>query len=502
MRLSRRFRSQTLALAAGLLFLAPAGARAGQVPAPSAGSPSAPADGAGASVEAPGAPVVPDGPTARAPGGPVDAEAPAAEGSGASAPADLGALLREAMERNASIQAAAARLEAALRVPSQARTAPDPEAVLRYLNDGLSSFTLGEREFSELSLAWTQEVPYPGKLRLAGEVAKLEAERVEKSLGLIRLDVTAAVKSAYADLYRLDRTSALLEETRATLEVLAEAARRRYEVGDGIQESVLKAQTGILRVEAEIASVRQERRAAEVRLNAVVGRAEDVPVGPALHLPDADLPANSEPLSEAAVAGSPEIAGLDASVRRSEASLRLARLNLKPDFSWTAQYSYRDEFDPMIAGAFGVRLPVRRDRKQAQAVLQAESEFTAARQDLADAQVRLRAGVRDLVARARRADRLARLFAEGVVPQAWMALESARASYAVGRLPILDVLTDVSTLLEAQIEQVAQEAERFQALVALEPLVGRELVPVAAAAQKPDASDSSPREGEGHENVH
>lgn len=441
-------------------------------------------------------------PSARAAAQVAPPEAPAGPEAAPEAPAaDLAVLLREAMENNAAIRAAAARLEAALRVPSQVQTPPDPEASLRYLNDGISRFTLGEREFSELSLAWTQEVPYPGKLRLAGEVAILEAERVEKDLGLVRLDVASAVKSAYADLYRWDRTSALLEETRATLEVLAEAARRRYEVGEGIQESVLKAQTEILRIEAEIASARQERRAAQLRLNAVVGRAEDVPVGPALHLPGAYVPEDSEPLSEDAVAGSPEIGGLDASVRRSEAGLRLARLNLKPDFSWTAQYSYRDEFDPMIAGTFGVRLPVRRDRKQAQAVLQAEAELAAARQELVDAQVRLRAAVRDLVARARRADRVARLFAEGVVRQARMTLESAWASYAVGRLPILDVLTDVSTLLEAQIEQVSQEAERLQALAALEPLVGRELILVPEAAREHLPPDGEAVEGEEHESI-
>src|SRR3990172_4600256 len=64
--------------------------------------------------------------------GPAGAQAPAAldpragSSSGALAPADLGALLREAQEHSPTIRAAAARLEAAGRVPSQAGGVPGP----------------------------------------------------------------------------------------------------------------------------------------------------------------------------------------------------------------------------------------------------------------------------------------------------------------------------------------------------------------------------------------
>src|SRR5262245_59734681 len=43
------------------------------------------------------------------------------------APADLGALLAEAESASPAIRAAAARLESARRLPSQAHTLPDPE---------------------------------------------------------------------------------------------------------------------------------------------------------------------------------------------------------------------------------------------------------------------------------------------------------------------------------------------------------------------------------------
>jgi len=406
---------------------------------------------------------------------------PAAEAPQGALPADLGFLLRQAAATSPLLRAAGARLESARHAPSQAQAPPDPEIILSYLNDGVSRLTLGESEFSTLSITWTQELRYPGKLAGAGEVAALDAERAAADFERQRLLVGAAVKTAYADLYRLDRTRAILDETRSILATLSDSARKRYEIGEGIQESVLKAQTRILRLEAEIARVEQDRRTAEVRLNAAIGRTADTPIGPATTLPEATLTGDPEELADAAAGASPEIAAMDAMARRAEAGLRLARLDLHPDFIWSASYQNRDGLDPMVMGSLGVRLPLHRDRKQAQAVAQKESEVLAARQDLAEVRVRTRAAVGELVSRVQRADRLLLLLREGVVPQAESTLESARASYVAGRIDLLDVLDDLSALLNDRIEIAAQEAERLQAFSALEPLLARELIRVPAA---------------------
>jgi outer membrane protein TolC len=193
-------------------------------------------------------------------------------------PADLAALLAEAETSSPALRSAQARSEAARQLPSQAEAPPDPEVSVAYTNDGVSSFTLGESELSILALTWTQEVRRSGKRDRAREVAEREADRAALDRERVRREVAAAVKSAYAGLVRLDRTAAILEETRALLEEMTQASRKRYEVGEGIQETVLKAQAEVLRIEVEEARVAQDRRAAEVRLNEAVGRSADTPI--------------------------------------------------------------------------------------------------------------------------------------------------------------------------------------------------------------------------------
>jgi outer membrane protein TolC len=396
--------------------------------------------------------------------------------------ADLAALLREALDASPAIRAAAARAASARRLPDQAEASPDPEVSIAYVNDGVSSFTLGDTEFSNLALTWTQEVPYPGKRRGSAQVARAAIEMADRELDRLRFATAADVKSGYAELYRLDRTADLLQETRSILASLAQAARSRYEVGQGIQESIFKAQTAIVRLQAEAERVMQDRIVAAARLNAALGRATDPPIGRATRLPDAAMPPDAATLADAAVAASPEIRRLEAAVRRAIAGEDRARLDLKPDFVWSAGYQYRGSYDPMVMGMFGLRLPLHRDRKQAMALAQAGADLQVARLDLADLQVRTRAAVREWLAQAERAGRLMALYEQGIIPQAQGALESARTSYGVGRIAFLDLLNDALTLLEARTELGEQEADRIKALAAIEPLVGRVLVPVPGFA--------------------
>ncbi len=400
-------------------------------------------------------------------------------------------LLREAAASNPAILAAQARLEAARHAPSQVEAPPDPEVSLAYTNDTLTHFTLGESEFSVLALSWTQEVRSSGKRKQAGEVALRSSEAAEKEVERVRLEVLSTVKSVYADLLRLDRTAAILEEIRGVLGSLEETARRRYEVGEGIHESVLKAQTEILILDAESTRLSQDRKEVEARLNAAVGRAAETPVGPAEIPLRGELPGDVQLLAQSAVAGSPAIGVLEAEVGRSQASADLARLEEKPDFIWSASYQYRGDLDPMVMGLFGVRLPFYKARKQAQAVAQAEADLTAARQELAGLEIKTQAAVRELAARVRRSERLLSLYKEGILPQAATTLESARSSYAVGRIGFLDLLSDLKALLEVRKDEASLEAERVQALAALEPLVGRELLTTPESGDAAGGSHAS-----------
>ena len=406
-------------------------------------------------------------------------------------PLHLAELLRESEAKNPGIAAARLRHDAARFIPGVSEVPPDPVVSVSYLNDTVTGFTLGRSEFSALGFSWTQEVPYPGKLHLSGEIARRDVDVAGSRLDAARLGVAAAVKIAYANLYRIDRSASILRERNSLMVSLMRTARVRYETGEGLLENVLKAQSEITRLDMEGERLKQERLSAAASLNVLAGRTEDEPLGEAVALPITEEGIDLRALETEAVARSPMVREMQAAVQRDEARLELARRQLKPDLIWGAAYQNRGGLPPMVMGTFGLRLPIHRERRQVQAIAQVESETEASKQDVAAEKLRAAARVRDLAARASVAGMLARLYREGLIPQAQSALESASAAYGVGRADFLTVLSDFSTALDDEVGYETRRAERVAALAELEPLTGRELV----FASRNDAA----AKGEDHE---
>jgi outer membrane protein TolC len=68
------------------------------------------------------------------------------------------------------------------------------------------------------------------------------------------------------------------------------------------------------------------------------------------------------------------------------------------------------------------------------------------------------------------------LYADSVLPQARLSLESSLAAYQVGRVDFLSVLTNFVTVLSYEISYEEQHARYLQALARLEPLTGVSLI--------------------------
>jgi outer membrane protein TolC len=393
-------------------------------------------------------------------------------------PLDLAELLSEAAASNPEILAAEARRSAAEHLVPRAQARPDPLVSVSYTNESASDFTLGSAPDASLAFSWMQELPYPGKRRLSGDVARAEVDFRGRTIEATRARVLAAVKLEYVELHRLERTRAILEHSRTLLRSLLETARARYETGQGILENVLRAQTESTRLEAALAGLAQQTRSSGARLNALLGRPADTPLGPARAAPRLEVP-DPGALERAALERSPELQLLRAAAGREQSRLDLARRDLKPDLVWGASYMNRGGLEPMLMGSLGVRLPLYRRTKQAEAVVQSEHELRASRRDVESGEARVLSEVRDLLARAERARAVSRLYREGIVPQARSALDSAAASYAVGRAEFVTLIDDFLSALRYELEHETERADEAAALAALEARTGSVLLSAA-----------------------
>src|SRR5712691_12947117 len=114
-------------------------------------------------------------------------------------PAKLADLLAEAERSNPQIQAARHGWDSVKQVPAQASTLPDPQFVLQHVSVGSPRPFAGytNSDFAYVGLGISQDLPYPGKLRLRSEVAQRDAAAEREHYGAVRRLVVEQLKTAY-----------------------------------------------------------------------------------------------------------------------------------------------------------------------------------------------------------------------------------------------------------------------------------------------------------------
>ena len=105
----------------------------------------------------------------------------------------------------------------------------------------------------------------------------------------------------------------------------------------------------------------------------------------------------------------------------------------------------RGGLDPMWQAGIGVTLPLWRKRIDAERA-EAEIRQRSTERQRDSLRLQLRYRNQERLARLRATERTVRLYESGIVPQDRMSVESAVASYQVGKVPFVAVLEALTTL--------------------------------------------------------
>jgi len=393
----------------------------------------------------------------------------------------LGDLVREALERNPAVAAAAARARAARQQAPQVRALPEPVlGATAYLAP--PETRVGPQR---LMAALTQRLPWFGKLGLREQAADQQAEALESELEARRLELVTEVRSLYHEIGFLDAYRSVLEADRDTLVHYEELARARYASGIGLEQGVVKIQAEITKDETRLLDVEARRAALAAALNSLLDRPQETPVPAAGTAPPSGSAPPLEILRARALEARPELARADAEIRRANTMIELARKEYKPDLtlgvSYTAVGERRDPAGllqpPPDNGSdvFGLNvsfnLPVRR-RRLAAGVEEAAERRLDAVERRREAVTAIDRALGDLAERVRLTSEQTRLFERVLLVQAEQSLQSAEAGYAAGTSNALDLLDAERVLLDVRTGTERARADHAIALARLEGAVG------------------------------
>lgn len=380
----------------------------------------------------------------------------------------LDQLVGEALGQNPDAAASAAEAEAARFRIVPAQTLPDPFLSFAYQNDG-KSLSLGRRDMTSLGAMFSQPLPWPGKLALAGEIAGSQARRVQ--LGVVertRLSIEARVRRAYYDLLLSRSLLDLIEERARAWRQIEGVVRERYAAGIAVQQDLLRAQTEILRLDEARADQLAASQARLAELNRAVGRPQGTP------LEGRGLPVLPESLGDFADLAqfardrSPEIAAAGEAITTAQDRVALARKDFLPDFVATAGPMYRGGLDPMWQVGLGITLPIYARSRQRNRLREAETQVRGRAATLSGVRQELDFRTRERYENLLAAIRVAKLYRDGVLAIDQLSLESALASYRTARVPFVTVLDALNTLYADRATYLSRIAESEKWRVAID----------------------------------
>jgi outer membrane protein, heavy metal efflux system len=248
----------------------------------------------------------------------------------------LQTLVAEALEQNPEIIAMRRSFDMMrARVP-QAKALPEPMLSYGYAGNAvpLPPFDIQKGDPSSARvLSLSQEIPYPGKLAAKGKMANVAAEAEWWAYEQTRLNVVAEVKDAYFDLYYLVKASETVTKNKDLLEKFALIAEASFAVGKGLQQDVLKAQVEISKLSEQLMVLEQRRQTAEARLNSLLFREPETPVGTPAEIKPREFTWSLTDLNETALTNYPTLKAQQRRIDREQYGVELAKKDFYPDFA-------------------------------------------------------------------------------------------------------------------------------------------------------------------------
>jgi len=393
----------------------------------------------------------------------------------------LDRLIDAAIADNPDLATLRSRIEVAEAGVTQAGSLPDPQGMIALSNLPVGDLSLERSPMTGIQLGLRQMIPYPGRLDLKELAAQRDVSISRAMYQEAENAVTREVKRTWHELYYLHRAVEVARLNKRLAEALTQVADALYSTGSRPQQDLIKANVEVARLVDRLVVLEELIDRSEARLNGLLNRPPDAPL-PAPEVSFEPLDLSAQALEGVALESRPLLLEAQAGMERAEIMVRLARMNLKPDFTVGFDYRIRagSAMDP-IAGqdmwslSVGANLPwLNQDLHEAERD-QADAMLDAAQQQQSAMRNRVREALDNALESAQKSRRQASLYAEGLIPEAELAFSAARSAYETGMADMTSVLDTFRTLNGYQESYYRIVADHQNAVADLEYVIGQRL---------------------------
>ena len=382
-------------------------------------------------------------------------------------------LIEEAKRNDPAIQAAEQAAKAATFVAPQMSALPDPQFTLQQFSVGSPRPFAGytNSDFAYIGVGASQQLPYPGKLKLRGAVADRDADTAKAHIEVVLQDEIETLKTTYFHLAYLQQTLGTLERNAALLEQVEQQTEAHYSSGQGNQQDVLKAQLERTKILREVSMHHQLVGEDQAELKRILRRSQDSPDIIAEPIADTFLRYTAAELLDKVREENPNIHENSAMVQRNQTAVDLAQKEFRPDFGVSYMYENTDrKFRDYYELSFNVNFPRRKPRQAALA--QAQVNVERAQTDL-DTQLQAAlAEVQKQYVMVKTSEEQLLIYRDGLIPQAQATIQAGLAAYQSNREDFETLFSSFMDVLSLNLEYQQTILDHETALAHIERLTG------------------------------
>jgi outer membrane protein TolC len=393
----------------------------------------------------------------------------------------LKAAIDEALSKNLDVAALQAQVNVTRPRPEQERSLAPPMLEGTIWQWPLNSLNPADTNMYMFMVG--QDIPGRGKRELRAAVAAKDTALAQADVAIRARQIVNDVKQAYAMLFIARKATDVHLASVELLRQIADVSQAKYASGRISQQDVLKPVVELSKLHGDLLMFEEQGGIAAARLNVLLARAPEAPIGPLTEPTEQTLLLAPTDLQRLALEHQPELQRARIEIDRADAAIASAKQEYKPDFTVQGGYLLMpNQTDAWLArvGVTWPKAPWSRGKISAQISEQmAAAETAKARERAMQNMVRL--AVQEAYLRARSAQDRAALLRTTILPQAQQTLEVSRLAYQADRLDFQAVIDNQRTLLEARLGYVRALSEFEQAIADLERAVGDDL-PIGTTA--------------------
>lgn len=358
-----------------------------------------------------------------------------------------------------------------------AGTLPDPTVSLGVANLPVDSFEFDQEGMTQFKVGITQMFP-------RGKTLSLRQEKLAKLSQLQPLaredrkaQVAVTVAHLWLEVYRSQKTIALIEQNRGLFEHLVDVAQSNYTTAAGRtrQQDLVRAQLELTRLEDRLMMLRQNRESHLARLGEWLA---DTSYDLDIKMPDSlgvgqfnnELMVTSESSLRISrltqlLTAHPKIRSIDQKISASASDIQLAEQSYKPQWGVNASYGYRAA-DPMgndraalFSVGVSVDVPLFTGKRQDKLVQAAAAEYGSIKTERALLLRQLRSGFEAAEAQFRRLLDRRSLYRSRLLREMSAQAEASLTAYTHDAGDFAEVARASIAELNAQIEALNVEVD-------------------------------------------